>query len=187
MNFLYLLEGCVEKKLQKSICLWLTGLPGSGKSTIAEDLNNYFTESDYKSYVLDGDKVRSGLSADLSFTDVDRKENIRRIAEVCNMMMDAGMIVIVAVISPKEDLREFAREIVGEERFYEVYLSTPLETCIQRDPKGHYKKALAGEINGFTGVSAPFEPSKNARLRLDTSDKSVEECSKIILDDINLA
>ena len=171
---------------QDPCCLWLTGLPGSGKTTIAEELRNYFQSCDVKCYILDGDNVRTGLTSDLSFSDTDRKENVRRIAEVSKLFIDAGLIVIVAVISPREELRQIAKKIIGDKNFREIYLSTPVETCIERDPKGHYKLALAGKIKGFTGISAPFEASKNARLVMDTSNKSVEECSKIILDDMNL-
>jgi len=142
---------------QKSPVIWLTGLSGSGKSTIANELAIKLQKEGKLAYILDGDNIRMGLNKDLGFSDNDRKENIRRIAEVAKLLSDAGVIVITAFISPFRDERQKAKEIVGREDFIEVYIRTSLETCERRDPKGLYKKARAGEIPMFTGIDSPYE------------------------------
>lgn len=142
---------------QKSPVIWLTGLSGSGKSTIANELAIKLQKEGKLAYILDGDNIRMGLNKDLGFSDNDRKENIRRIAEVAKLLSDAGVIVITAFISPFREERQKAKEIVGREDFIEVYVRTSLETCERRDPKGLYKKARAGEIPMFTGIDSPYE------------------------------
>ncbi|MCD5983208.1 adenylyl-sulfate kinase [Pseudomonas sp. CDFA 610] len=161
--------------------LWLTGLSGSGKSTLAFALERTLLDLGKLAYALDGDNVRQGLCRDLGFSPADRSENIRRIAEVAQLMNDAGLIVIASFISPYREDREMARSIIGRHRFVEVFVSTPLETCVSRDPKGLYRKAKAGELKDFTGVSSPYEPPLDADLCLDTSEMSVRECLEQIL------
>ena len=160
---------------QQPITLWLTGLSGSGKSTIGYALEKRLTEEGRACFVLDGDNVRHGLNEDLGFSPEDRCENIRRVGEVAKLFNDAGLIVITAFISPFRKDRENAREIIGNERFVEVFVDAPIEVCEQRDPKGLYQKAREGEIPEFTGVSSPYEPPDNADFIVDTSRLSVEE------------
>ncbi|KPY85821.1 Adenylyl-sulfate kinase [Pseudomonas syringae pv. tagetis] len=162
--------------------VWLTGFSGSGKSTIAFALERALMDLGKLAYTLDGDNLRQGLCRDLGFSAADRSENIRRIAEVARLMNDAGLVVISSFISPYEADREAARAIIGHERFIEVFVSTPLETCIQRDPKGLYRRAVAGELKDFTGISAPYEPPVNPALQLDTRHLSIEQCLARILD-----
>ena len=156
--------------------VWLTGLSGSGKSTIAEALQRQLLARGRPAYVLDGDKVRTGLCADLGFSPEDRKENIRRIAEVARLFADAGLICIVAFISPYRADRDRARSLVPEGRFIEVYLSTPLAVCEQRDIKGLYAKARAGLVSEFTGISAPYEPPVEPELELRTDRLALDDC-----------
>jgi adenylylsulfate kinase len=153
---------------QRAATVWLTGLSASGKSTLAFELERHLLERGRIAYVLDGDNVRHGLCKDLGFTEADRHENIRRIAEVSRLMNDAGMIVISAFISPYRDDRESARRIIGEAKFVETYLDASLQVCEGRDPKGLYRRARAGELKDFTGVSAPYEAPTNPQLRIDT-------------------
>ncbi|MCY1394932.1 Adenylyl-sulfate kinase [compost metagenome] len=157
----------------------MTGLSGSGKSTLAFALEKILMESGKLAYTLD---IRHGLCRDLGFSAEDRTENIRRIAEVAHLMNEAGLIVISSFISPYRKGREMARGIIGEERFVEVHVSTPLATCEQRDPKGLYRKARAGELAEFTGISAPYEEPMDATLRLDTSCLRLDECLPLLLD-----
>ncbi len=165
-----------EKLLnQKGTVLWFTGLSGSGKSTVADAVNQRFFKNGKLSYILDGDNVRQGLNKDLSFSDTDRKENIRRISEVAKLMADAGVIVLTAFISPFREDRAQAREIIGEENFVEIFIDTPLEICEARDVKGLYKKARAGEIPSFTGISSPYEAPESPEVRVKTENQSVEE------------
>ena len=161
---------------QRSLTAWITGLSGAGKSTLAFALERYLITHGQACYVLDGDNVRHGLNKDLGFSHESRTENIRRVAEVAHLMNDAGLIVIAAFISPYHDDRAMARQIIGEDKFIEIHLSTPLSVCEQRDPKGMYKKAKAGEIAVFTGVSAPYEVPLAAALTLDTSAMDVAAC-----------
>ncbi|MDX9978942.1 MAG: sulfate adenylyltransferase subunit CysN [Lentisphaeria bacterium] len=162
--------------------VWLTGLSGSGKSTIAKELERQLIELAVKAYVLDGDNIRHGLNRDLGFAPEHRAENIRRIAEVASLMNEAGLVVLTAFISPYEADRNQARAIVGPDRFLEIHLDTPLATCEARDPKGLYARARAGEIEGFTGISAPYEPPRQPALRLDTSGQTPGETVAAILE-----
>jgi adenylylsulfate kinase len=162
--------------------LWFTGLSGSGKSTIANEVERRLVERDVSAYVLDGDNVRHGLNADLGFSPEDREENIRRIGEVCRLFHDAGLVVLTAFISPYRADRDRVRAIHPPDGFVEVYVDTPLEVCEARDPKGLYVKARAGEIPDFSGISAPYEPPEAPEVRLPTADRSLEECVAIVLD-----
>jgi len=160
---------------QRAVTLWMTGLSGSGKSSIAQELERRLHAQGRHVYVLDGDNLRFGLNRDLSFSRTDRSENIRRAAEVARLFNDAGTVVIVPIISPFREDRERARAIIGPERFIEVYLSTPLAVCEGRDVKGLYRKARAGEIAEFTGISSPYEPPEHPALALDTSGLGLSE------------
>ncbi len=153
---------------QLPLTIWLTGLSAAGKSTLGFLLERQLIDAGHPCYVLDGDNVRHGLSRDLGFSDSDRTENIRRIAEVARLMNDAGLIVITAFISPLRSDREMARAIIGDEQYREVYVSTSIEVCESRDPKGLYKKARAGLVKDFTGISAPYETPLSPTLTLDT-------------------
>jgi bifunctional enzyme CysN/CysC len=165
----------------KGQVLWLTGLSGSGKSTIANALEKQLYAEGKKTYVLDGDNIRHGLNKDLGFADKDRVENIRRVAEVAKLMCDAGLIVITAFISPFRTEREMARSLFQSEEFKEIYISTPLKIAEQRDPKGLYKKARSGEIPNFTGINSPYEKPTKAELTIDTSKTSITQSVKKIL------
>ncbi|WP_279048625.1 adenylyl-sulfate kinase [Cedecea davisae] len=147
--------------------LWFTGLSGSGKSTVAGALEQALHQLGVSTYLLDGDNVRHGLCSDLGFSDEDRKENIRRVGEVAGLMVDAGLLVLSAFISPHRAERQMVRERVGEGRFYEVFVDTPLEICETRDPKGLYKKARAGELKNFTGIDSAYEAPLAAEIHLD--------------------
>lgn len=166
---------------QRPLTVWLTGLSGSGKSTLATALDLRLMRSGHFSYVLDGDNVRHGLNSDLGFSPADRKENIRRIAEVARLMNDAGLIVITAFISPYREDRASARAIIGAEFFREIYVSTPLTICEQRDPKGLYQKARQGQLAEFTGISAPYEAPQQADLTIDTSSGTSDACVERLL------
>ena len=161
--------------------LWLTGLSGSGKSTIAKLLEKRLVQEGVLAFILDGDNIRYGLNRDLGFSNADRKENIRRIAEVARLMNDAGVVVITAFISPFREDRLAAKQTIGADRFSELYVSTPLETCEKRDPKGLYQKARNGEIQGFTGIDAPYEPPESPDFILDTTTLSPDECAENLL------
>ena len=160
--------------------LWFTGLSGSGKSTIANLLEKKLHASGRHTYILDGDNVRHGLNRDLGFTDADRVENIRRVAEVARLMVDAGLMVIVSFISPFRAERRMAREMMGEGEFVEVFVDTPFEECAARDPKGLYARALGGEIKNFTGLDSPYERPENPEIHLRTLGKSPEEMVEIL-------
>ncbi|WP_347719925.1 adenylyl-sulfate kinase [uncultured Alloprevotella sp.] len=171
-----------EKLLgQKGVMLWFTGLSGSGKSTVAIALERELQKRGLLCRILDGDNIRSGINKGLGFTAEDRRENIRRIAEVAKLFVDTGIITIAAFISPSNDLRRMASDIIGAEDFKEVYISTPLEVCEARDVKGLYAKARRGEIKNFTGISAPFEAPEHPALSIDTSKVSLEDGVKQIL------
>ncbi len=157
-----------EQKGQKPAVLWFTGLSGSGKSTIANLVERALFAEGRHTYLLDGDNVRHGLNRDLGFTDADRVENIRRVGEAAKLFVDAGLIVLVSFISPFRSERRMAREMVGEGEFIEVFVDTPIEVCMQRDPKGLYEKAKAGEIKNFTGIDSPYEAPETAELTLKT-------------------
>ena len=169
---------------QKSVMIWFTGLSGSGKSTLAIDLERELYKRGFLTRILDGDNIRSGINNNLGFSEADRTENIRRIAEVSKLFVDCGIVTIAAFISPTRAIRQMAREIIGKDDFLEVYVSTPLEECEKRDVKGLYKKARKGEIRDFTGISAPFEAPLHPFLEIDTSCHSLEESVKILLEAI---
>ena len=169
-------------KDQTAKTLWFTGLSGSGKSTIASALERRLYESGKHTMTLDGDNVRMGLNKNLGFGDDDRKENIRRIAEVCKLMNDAGLIVITSFISPFIKDRQSAREIIGEDSFIEVYIATSLEECERRDVKGLYKKARNGEIKEFTGLTSPYEAPEDPDITVVTEGRTVDECTAQILE-----
>lgn len=171
-----------EKRLnQKSKVIWFTGLSGSGKTTLASALERNLFDSGHLTQVLDGDNIRTGINNNLGFSPEDRKENIRRIAEIAKLLINSGVICICAFVSPTEDIRNVVRNIIGDEDFLEIYVSTPIEVCETRDIKGLYQKARAGIIKEFTGISAPFEIPQNVILSIDTSDKTVDECVTILL------
>jgi bifunctional enzyme CysN/CysC len=170
-----------NQKGQQPCILWLTGLSGAGKSTVANALEQMLHLRGHHSYLLDGDNVRHGLNKDLDFTDAGRVENIRRIGEVAKLFVDAGLIVVTAFISPFRSDREMVRKLVNEGEFVEIHVSTPLEVCEQRDPKGLYAKARTGTIKNFTGVSSPYEAPENPELNLDTSRLSVQESVATII------
>ncbi len=165
----------------KSVILWFTGLSGAGKSTIAHALEESLHQLGAKTYVLDGDNVRHGLCGDLGFSDADRNENIRRIGEVSKLFIDAGVIALCAFISPFRADRQRARELVDEGDFIEIHVKCPLEVCETRDPKGLYKKARAGLIKGYTGISSPYEEPENPEIVVDTSVQNVNECVEEII------
>ena len=169
---------------QKGVVLWFTGLSGSGKSTIANEVSYKLHEIGKLSYILDGDNIRHGLNKNLGFSPEDRKENIRRISEVANLFADAGIITITAFISPYRVDRDFCRSLVGEGRFIEIYAKASLDTCEKRDPKGMYKKVRAGLIKEFTGISAPYEEPLNPELVIDTDKESIEESTKKVIEKI---
>ncbi len=160
---------------QRGAVLWFTGLSGSGKSTVSHAVEHELYRAGHLVQVLDGDNVRHGLCKDLGFSDEDRTENIRRIAEVAKLSVDAGLLVLTAFISPFRADRDAARAVVGSDRFLEVYLDVPLEECERRDPKGLYKKVRAGEIAEFTGVSSPYEPPTAPEIALPTAELTIEE------------
>ncbi|MFQ5585417.1 MAG: adenylyl-sulfate kinase [Thermodesulfobacteriota bacterium] len=166
---------------QRGVVIWLTGLSGSGKSTIAVDLEHALLENGHHAYVLDGDNIRHGLNKNLGFSPEDRSENIRRIGEVAKLFCDANLITITAFISPYREDRGNVRALQREGEFIEVYVKCPVEVCEERDTKGLYKKARAGEIKEFTGISAPYEEPQNAEITLDTSKMSLDECVRSIL------
>ena len=167
-----------EKLLkQRGLTIWFTGLSGAGKSTIAIALERMLAEQGFLCRILDGDNIRHGINADLGFSDTARRENIRRIAEICKLFTDTGVITLAAFVSPTRELREMARTIIGEKDFYEVYVATPLNECERRDVKGLYAKARRGEIAEFTGISAPFEEPLSPSLRIDTTGQTAEECA----------
>ena len=161
---------------QNSFLIWFTGLSGSGKSTIANALEQKLHLEGYKTYALDGDNIRKGINNDLDFSPEGRKENIRRIAEVANLLVDAGLVVTAAFVSPYKKDREMIRRIVGKINFVEIFVNTSLEECERRDVKGLYKKARAGEIKDFTGVNAPYEVPEAPDLEIKTDDLSLEQC-----------
>ena len=171
-----------ELKQQKACVLWFTGLSGSGKSTIANELEKKLLAAGKHTYTMDGDNVRHGLNRDLGFTDADRVENIRRIGETAKLFVDAGLIVLVSFISPFRAERRMARDLIEDGEFLEVFVETPIEVCQERDPKGLYKRALAGEIKNFTGLDSPYEEPKNPEIRVDTTSHSASKLADNIFD-----
>jgi len=174
-------ERRAQLKGQRPCLIWLTGLSGSGKSTLADALEHRLHEAGRHTYLLDGDNLRHGLNRDLGFSAEDRSENIRRVGEVGALMVDAGLIVIAAFISPFRQDRDMVRGLLSD-RFIEVHVSTPLNVCEERDPKGLYRKARAGELKEFTGVDSPFETPLAAELTIDTSTLTVDEAVDRICD-----
>jgi adenylylsulfate kinase len=160
---------------QRSKVIWFTGLSGAGKTTLAKELEKRLHLNGYLTQVLDGDNIRTGINNNLTFTEADRMENIRRIAEVSKLLIHSGVITINSFISPTDEIRLKAMEIIGRSDFIEIYVSTPLEVCEQRDVKGLYQKARRGEIKNFTGIDSPFEPPKNPDVDVDTSKLTIEE------------
>ncbi|NOX85373.1 MAG: adenylyl-sulfate kinase [Chlorobi bacterium] len=172
-----------EKLLkQHSRVIWLTGLSGSGKTTIGRHIEMELNKRGYLTQVLDGDNIRTGINSNLGFSETDRHENIRRIAEVSKLFMNCGIICINSFISPTREMRHMAMKIIGKENFIEVYINAPLEVCESRDVKGLYQKARRGEIKNFTGIDAPFEPPLNPDIELKTDELTVEESAKKALD-----
>ena len=171
-----------DRNKQKSRVLWFTGLSGSGKSTVANATEKLLHDLDIHTYILDGDNVRMGLNKDLGFAPEDRTENIRRITEVSKLFADAGIIVLTAFISPYMEDRKSARKIIGDVDFIEIYVKADLSVCESRDPKGLYKKARAGEIKGFTGIDAPYEPPVNPEIVLETDRYNIIECAQFVVD-----
>ncbi|MCZ6852381.1 MAG: adenylyl-sulfate kinase, partial [Gammaproteobacteria bacterium] len=164
--------------------VWLTGLSGSGKSTIANLLESRLHDMNRHTYVLDGDNVRHGLNRDLGFTEADRVENIRRVGETAKLMVDAGLITIVAFISPFRSERRMVRDFMSEGEFFEVFVDTPLEVCEARDTKGLYKRARAGEIRNFTGIDSAYEAPEAAEMVIHTDQESVEEAVERLMIDL---
>ncbi len=166
---------------QRGLMVWMTGLSGSGKSTLAIALERELQRRGILCRILDGDNIRSGINNNLGFSPADRRENIRRIAEVAKLFVDTGIVTIAAFISPSEELRSMAAAIIGADDFFEVYVSTPLSVCEKRDVKGLYAKARRGEIKDFTGVSAPFEAPQRPALSIDTSARPLADCVEDVL------
>jgi len=166
---------------QRSAILWFTGLSGSGKTTIANIVEDYLHQQNIRTYILDGDNVRHGLNGDLGFSEVDRKENIRRIGEVSKLFIDAGVMVLTSFISPFQEDRQLVRSLVQDSEFIEVHVHCPLEVCEERDIKGLYKKARKGEIKHFTGIDSPYEKPDDPEIIIDTSILSIEEASSKII------
>ena len=165
-----------KKNQYKGVVLWLTGLPSAGKSTLAHEIEYQLFQKGCSAYVLDGDNIRHRLNGDLGFSPVDRKENIRRIGEVANLFADAGVIVLAAFISPYREDRSQARALNKPGRFIEVYCKCSVEACVERDPKGLYKKSKKGEIKQFTGIDAPYEEPETPELVVETDKYSIKEC-----------
>jgi len=173
-------------KQQTPVCLWMTGLSGAGKSTLANALEQELNKQGKHTYILDGDNLRHGLNSDLGFTEADRNENVRRAAAAAQLMVDAGLIVIVGLISPFKKERDWARSLFKDNQFKEIYISTSLKECEYRDTKGLYKKVRQGEVKDFTGIDSPYEPPENPDVIIDTQDKSVRDCVQLILEKVNL-
>lgn len=183
----YKTNKCDREKINghKAFLIWFTGLSGSGKSTLANLLEIELHNKGLSTYILDGDNIRNGINKDLKFNPIDRTENIRRIAEISNLMIDAGILTIAAFVSPYSKDRENVKKIVGEDNFLEIYVNTSLKECEKRDVKGLYKKARLGEIINMTGISDPYEEPISPSLEVKTDQKSVQETLKIILNFVN--
>ena len=174
------------QKKQNPQCIWFEGLSGSGKSTLINALDIYLNNKNYSTYVLDGDNLRYGLNSDLSFSKIDRDENLRRASEVAYLMVDAGLIVLAGFITPLESQRINIRKKFKKNQFYEIYVSTKIDVCEKRDPKGLYKKARNGGILEFTGIDSPFEKPKKANIQIDTEKQSIAESIQILVHNLNL-
>ena len=170
-----------EKLLnQKGVCLWLTGLSGSGKTTVAKFVSKRFHKEGIITQVLDGDNIRIGINNNLSFSEEDRLENIRRTSEIGKLFVESGIVTICCLVSPTKEMREKAKSIIGASDFYEIYIDTNLNECKKRDTKGLYEKAIRGEIKNFTGISAPYEKPVSPNLVVATENISIEESSEIL-------
>lgn len=167
---------------QRGLTVWFTGLSGSGKSTIAVALERRLSQQGIFSRILDGDNIRTGINRGLGFSEEERRENIRRIAEVSKLFTETGIVTLSAFVSPTNELREMAREIIGKDDFVEIFVATPLEECERRDVKGLYAKARRGEIKDFTGITSPFEAPESPALAIDTTNLSVEEAVERVLE-----
>jgi adenylylsulfate kinase len=172
----------IAQQEHPSLVIWFIGLSGSGKSTLASELERRLFEMGKRTYILDGDNVRSGLNKDLDFSDASRKENIRRIGEVANLMLDAGIITLTAFISPFEEERQMVKKLVGADNYMEVFVNCPIEECEKRDVKGLYAKARRGEISNFTGITSPFEEPLTPDVKVPTHQLSVEEGVDLVLE-----
>ena len=190
MNYIYPIKTkvSVEERQrlmnQKPRLIWFTGLSGSGKSTLAVQLEAALHAQGYKTYLLDGDNIRSGLNKDLTFTDEARVENIRRISEVCKLFLDAGVVLLSAFISPFQADRDQVKNIVGAENYIEVFVDAPIEVCEQRDVKGLYKKARAGEVKNFTGITSPYEKPARPDVVIKTDTMSIEESLEVLMREV---
>lgn len=171
---------------QRGVMLWFTGLSGSGKSTVAIALERELHKRGMLCRILDGDNIRMGINANLGFSEEDRRENIRRVAEVAKLFVDTGIITIAAFVSPTEELRQLAENIIGKDDFKEIFISTPIEECERRDVKGLYARARRGEVKNFTGISAPFKAPKHPALSIDTSKMPLEESVNMLLKFLNV-
>lgn len=172
-----------EKQLnQRGVCIWFTGLSGSGKSTIAKGLESSLYQLGYYTQVLDGDNIRTGINNNLGFSEADRTENIRRIAEVAKLFVQAGVVTLCSFVSPTRDIRAQAQAIIGDADFIEVYVNAPYSVCEDRDVKGLYKKARAGEIKNFTGLDAPFDAPENPAVEIRTDEMDAEASVQLVLD-----
>jgi len=191
MNNIFKQEYIVDKQSRNkqnnhnSFLIWFTGLSGSGKSTIANALEKELYKKEIRTYSLDGDNIRNGINNDLSFSPKDRTENIRRIAEISNLFIDAGIVVLSAFVSPYRKDRKNIKNIVGNSNFVEIFINTSIEECERRDVKGLYKKARKGEILNFTGISAPYEAPINPDIEIKTEELSIDEAVKIIIKKIS--
>ena len=183
----YTVSNADRKKLNKhnSFLIWFTGLSGSGKSTLANALEVKLHEAGIKTYSLDGDNIRKGINKDLSFSPEDRKENIRRIAEIANLFVDAGVVVLGAFVSPYKKDRENIKNVVGNDNFVEIFINTSLEECKRRDVKGLYEKARKGEIKDFTGINAPYEAPEKPDVEVITDNLTIEQSIEVIIKKIN--
>jgi len=173
-------------KQQTPMCLWMTGLSGAGKSTLANALEQELNKQGKHTYILDGDNLRHGLNSDLGFSESDRNENVRRAVEAAKLMVDAGLIVIVGLISPFKKERDWARSLFQPNQFKEIYIATSLEACEHRDTKGLYEKARRGEVKDFTGIDSPYEAPDYPDVLIDTENKTVDECVHMILHKVAL-
>ncbi len=174
-----------EKLLnQRSLVIWFTGLSGSGKTTLAQNLEKVLHKRGFLTQVLDGDNIRSGINNNLKFTEADRLENIRRIAEVSKLLVHSGVITLNSFISPTKEIRDMAKEIIGKENFFEIYVNAPLEVCEKRDVKGLYEKARRGEIKNFTGIDSPFNAPLDCDLEIKTNVLSIKDSVEMILEGV---
>ena len=174
-----------EKLLnQRSMVIWFTGLSGSGKTTLAQNLEKVLHKKGYLTQVLDGDNIRSGINNNLRFTEEDRLENIRRIAEVSKLLIHSGVITLNSFISPTKEIRDMAKEIIGKENFFEIYVNAPIEVCEERDVKGLYEKARRGEIKNFTGIDSPFNAPLDCDLEIKTNVLSIKDSVEMILEGV---